>query len=329
MSKIVVARLTTDGTLDPSFGTGGKFLTDLGAGTNDFPFVGTLALQPDGKIVIGGHMGNSVTQENRFLVARVNADGSGLDSSFGTGGEILTQLGTGTNPYSSVLGVAVQPDGKILAAGGAKDSLGNGALLVTRLDVGGTFDSSFGTAGKVLTQLGLGTTPSSGATALALQPDGKILIGGFATDTNNPQADAVLLARLNPDGMSVDSEFGTGGVLVTRLGQSSPVITNLATLALQPDGKIVVGGTAIDALSHHEILVARLSSGGSPDSAFGSGGTVISQLGPGGFSQITGVAIQPDGKIVAAGDGGAGGSSSRAWTRTARSTPRSPRAGRS
>ena len=106
--------------------------------------------------------------------------------------------------------------------------------------------------------------------------------------------------------MSVDSEFGTGGALVTRLGQSSPVITNLATLALQPDGKIVVGGTAIDALSH-EILVARLSSGGSPDSAFGSGGTVISQLGPGGSSQITGLAIQPDGKIVAAGSSGAGG----------------------
>lgn len=302
-NKVVVARLTPEGTLDQMFGTAGKLLTTLDAGPNGAPFPQGLARQSDGKIVVGGVMGDFVTQESRFLVGRVTAQGV-LDSSFDGDGVVLTQVGQGAHPYSSVLALALQPDGKILAAGGASDGNGDGALLLARLDTDGGFDSSFATNGMAFENLGDGAHPDSGATAIVLQPDGKILLGGFATDTDIAQPDAVLLARLDADGKSVDSTFGNAGKVVTRLGAVAPVTTTLNALALQADGKIVVGGFATDAQGHQQFLVARLNADGKGlDAAFAGGGTIIGLPGQTGTasSAVRALALQPDGKIVAVG----------------------------
>jgi len=300
-NKEVVASLNPDGTLDPAFGTGGKVLTTFGTGSSDIPFPQALAIQPDGKIVIGGFV-SGATQ--RLLLARLNADGS-FDAAFGSNGVVVTQLGEGTNPYSGAFAVVLRPDGRILTAGGARTSGNQGAVLVARWNTDGSPDSSFGTNGKATPQLGEGANANSGAFDLALQPDGKIVIAGSATDTNGTQADAALVARLDGDGMGLDASFGSGGKVLGRLGQTSNDIMRPEGLALQPDGKIVLGGQTVDAQSHHKIFVSRLNvDGNGLDSGFVGGGTLITQLGEGGnpYSDLTRLALQPDGKIVGVGN---------------------------
>src|SRR5262249_38376814 len=297
-SKEVVARLNPDGTLDPAFGNGGKVLTTFGTGSSDLPSPQALAIGPDGKIVIGGFV------SGRLLLARLNADGS-FDAAFGSNGVVVTQLGEGTNPYSGAFAVALQPDGRILTGGGARTSGNHGAVLVARWNTDGSLDSSFGTNGKATPQLGEGANADSGVTNLALQPDGKIVIAGSATDTDATQGDAALVARLDGDGTGLDASFGTGGKVLGRLGLTSSDITRPRGLALQPDGKIVLGGYTTDAQSHQQIFVSRLNVDGKGlDSWLVGGGTLITQLGEGlvPSSELTGLALQPDGKIVGVGD---------------------------
>jgi uncharacterized delta-60 repeat protein len=304
-SNIVIARLNPDGTLDPSFGTGGKVLTTLGTGSGDSLFPRAVAIQADGRILVGGLLfPNGGTQ--RPFVARLNSDGS-MDGSYASGGLFAAQLGADPNPYSGLQAIVLQPDGKLLLAGGAKDATGQGAVLVARLNAQGNLDGSFGNGGKATPQLGEGTSPNSGANALALQPDGKIVIAGSGTDTNNPaQPDAAVVARLDSEGKNLDPSFGSGGKVLSRLGQSAPVITTPHAVALQPDGKPVVAGEAIDGSGHQHVLVSRLNADGQGlDPGFATGGTLFTTLGdgPNADSSLSALVLQPDGKIVGAGYG--------------------------
>src|SRR6185312_5368326 len=125
--------------------------------------------QADGKIVVGGQAADS-NHHVRFLVARLNETGGGFDSSFGSGGKVMTQLGIGSQPLSAVAALAVQPDGKILAGGDASPATGNPAFMVERLGTDGTPDAAFGSGGTVVTQLGKGFGAFSAVASLALQP---------------------------------------------------------------------------------------------------------------------------------------------------------------
>jgi uncharacterized delta-60 repeat protein len=308
-SETIVARLTADGSLDPAFGSGGKVLTAYGSAPGViFPLA--VALEPDGRILVGGTYTPNGGSQQPF-VARWNTDGT-PDGSFAGNGFFATQLGEGPAPHSGLGGLAVQPDGRIVLIGGATDSAGEGVVQLARLDTQGNLDPTFGTGGKLLApQLGTGANKGSFATAGALQPDGKIVIAGQATDTNGAQADAALVARFDGDGKALDPTFGTGGKLVGRLGQSAPTITTVSALALQPDGKVVLGGQAVDGSSHQFALFSRLNADGQGlDPGFAAGGTLITQLGSGPtpHSRLLAVVVQPDGKIVGAGSGsGTGG----------------------
>ena len=264
------------GDLDSTFGTGGKVTTDLGCcggGAN------AIAIQTDGKLIAAGASGAGA-----FALSRYNRDGT-LDPTFGTGGIVTTVNGI----FDVFRAVTLQADGKIVAAGSSCSPIGGCfQLAVARYNSDGSLDTSFGLGGSVITTY---TSPIQ-AFAVAIQSDGKIVAAG---GTLSPLASDFILARYNSDG-SLDASFGTGGFVTTDFFGGNDRATGLA---LQKDGKIVavgVGGPSFD------FALARYNADGTLDTTFGSGGLVTTDFGS--FQSANGVAIQSDGKIVAAGVGG-------------------------
>jgi uncharacterized delta-60 repeat protein len=208
-----------------------------------------------------------------------------LDPSFGTSGALHTDLGG----QDSAEAVAVQPEGKIVVAGTASGSPSTATdFALARYSKSGALDATFGSGGKVLTDF---DGSEDVAFAIAPQPDGKIVVGG----TSRSGTDSVLafaLARYNGDG-TLDATFGVGGKVVTRLPWG---IVN--AIGVQPDGKIVAAGSAVTPDgSGREFTLVRYDSDGSIDAGFGSGGKVVWPT----VIEAADVAVQSDGKIVAAG----------------------------
>ena len=273
-----LARFNTDGTLDSTFGSGGKVVTDSGFSTA----IHDIGLQADGKIVVGG--GNSDAGDARnFMVARYQTNGV-LDSTFGSGGISHTNFfGRG----GLALGLAIQPDGKIVEVGvTGLTSYPFDAFGLVRFNSDGTLDTTFGAGGKVTTGFGGGGRGWD----VVVQPDGKLVAAGVAF--SNSAQGGFGLARYNVDG-SPDTSFGDNGTVLTlNAGMARAV-------ALQSDGKIVAAGDHVTPTFSGDFAVARYRSDGSPDSAFGSGGIVTTDFGA--SEAANGVAIQSDGKIVAGG----------------------------
>ncbi len=261
-----LARYNPDGTLDTSFGAGGRVVTDFGP--NGFSRIAALALQPDGKLVGAGTHGSGLA------LVRYNANGT-LDTSFGTGGKVSTnQSGATEEIYALVL----QPDGKLVAAGVRFE--GNSALALWRYNANGTPDSTFGVGGRVTGPFGTGY-------ALALQPDGKLIAAGGNFG----------LARYNANG-TLDNSFGAGGMAAFNFGSSFSVAN---ALALQPDGKIIAGGLFFNNVIS-QFALARYTPNGALDASFGTGGQVTTDLDNGGNDTLYALGLYPDGKIAAAGN---------------------------
>ncbi len=260
------------GDLDSSFGTGGLVTTDF-AGRGDFGLA--VALQSDGKIVAAGNSSAVGVFSVNFALARYNTNGS-LDSTFGTGGTVLTSFG---GNLSAAFDVAVQPDDKIVAVGVAGSDFG-----IARYSANGTLDPTFGSGGLVTTDFG----GSDQANGIALQPDGKIVVVG-------PLQGKIGVARYNTDG-SLDSTFGSGGKVMT---DASPSFDGAFDVAVW-SGKIVVGGgTGLYRSGASDFQVVRYNADGSLDSSFGGGGIVTTDFGD--SDNIFGIAVTAGGKITAAG----------------------------
>jgi uncharacterized delta-60 repeat protein len=289
------------GDLDTAFGQGGKVTTTV-SGDRD---VGeAVAIQPDGKIVVGGVAGTSSGNDSaNFGLARFNADGS-LDTSFGTGGKVTTDF---YNHFDVIFQLVIQPDGKILAAGTVHSLLSGGVdqpgIGVARYNTDGTLDSSFaqgefGGGGKSATFV---LNAQAWGYAIALQPDGKIVVAGSTGKLGDDTTLTFTLIRLNSDG-TLDTSFGGGtGRPIVQFGHRSEAFA----VAIQPDDKILACGYAQSGATpvsdSSQFAIARLNTDGSLDTTFGSGGKVTTDfLGHNAFAQ--GVAIQPDGKIVLAGE---------------------------
>jgi uncharacterized delta-60 repeat protein len=217
-----VVRYNANGTLDSSFGSGGKVTTSLGS-HNDFGQA--VVLQPDGKIVVGGY--TSTGTAIVFAVVRYNTNGS-LDTSFGSGGKVIAP-GSATE---EALGVALEPDGRIVLAG--LTIVGVGDFDVMRFNTDGSLDTSFGSGGKVTTDVTPGQFDVG--RAVAVQPDGKIVVTGI-TEGASPEDFAVV--RYNLDG-SLDGTFGAGGIVRNDLYPGT--INEAHAIVIQPDGQIVVAG---------------------------------------------------------------------------------------
>ncbi len=274
-----LARYNADGNLDTGFNGSGKVVTPIGSG-DDYAYA--LAVQPDGKLVAAGTCANGGPYD--FCLARYNTNGS-LDTSFNGSGKVITSIGSGDdNAYA----LAVQPDGKLAVAGTCSNG-GNSDFCLARYNNDGSLDTSFNGSGKVITSIGSG---SDYAVALALQPDGKLVATGGCG--NGLSAD-FCLARHNTDG-SLDNSFNGSGKVVTSIGNG---VADAKTLALQPDGKLVVAGVCATG-SNHDFCLTRYNADGSLDTAFNGSGVVVTPVGSnGGLAHA--LALQPDGKLVAAG----------------------------
>ena len=222
------------------------------------------------------------------------------DPGFGDDGIVTTQVG-GPGDWGSAFALAVQADGKLVAAGGLDED----EFALARYNADGSPDTGFGAGGKVTTNLTSGgSTYADEARAVSIQSDGKILAAGFAGAFPNSGGNAgtFALVRYNANG-SLDTGFGTGGKVVIDGGTlDGPAYA----MALQPDGKIVLAGGAFNFdldSSSDDFALARFNTDGSLDSGFGDGGIVLTDLGGSAEDQANAVAIQSDGKIVAAGYG--------------------------
>lgn len=271
--RVAVVRYRANGTLDDSFGGGGVVRTDLSGGED---VVHDVAIQANGRIVAVGYAG----VEPRFTVLRYRSDGR-LDRSFGDRGTVQI-----ARRWGVARSVAVQPDGRIVVTG--YDGYG---LLVARYRSDGTPDGTFGRRGlvrKVVSEIF--------PLAVALQPNGKIVVGGdydiFARG----------LARFTADGR-LDDTFGGDGTVRTRVGSGEQAV---AALAIQPNGRIVAAGYygphegGTDEVFH--IAVTRHLRSGKLDDSWSGNGKVTTDFPGGAFAR--GVALQGDGKVVVAGGGG-------------------------
>lgn len=280
-SDFALLRVDSHGALDSGFGTGGKVTTSIGSSTDG---AAALALQPDGKIVAAGYSANASTVAD-FALARYNANGS-LDTAFDGDGRVTTDI-LGSDDEAAAL--ALQPDGKIVVAGrtytGTVDD-----FAVVRYNANGSIDTGFGGGGASETPIGAG---SAYPTAMALQPDGKIVVAGYTLDGINEDFAVV---RYNANG-SLDSSFGTNGEVTTG---TDSVDEEAHAVALQPDGKIVIAGLHA-AGGAFDMAIVRYEADGSLDTGFGTGGEVDVSFGH-ADDEASGIALQPDGRIVVVGD---------------------------
>ncbi len=290
-SDFALVRYNTDGSLDDTFSGGGRVTTNFG-GDDDEAF--GVAIQADGKIVVIGF--SDANRDFDFALARYNPDGS-LDTSFGGDGKVLTDFGGSDD---EAFGVAIQADGKIVVAG-FSDVNGDFDFAIVRYNPDGSLDNTFGSGGKITTDFGGGS--DDGAFALSIQTDGRIVASGFSIPGVGKTADFAI-ARYNPDG-SLDTTFGNGGGVLTDFNNHSDDVS--FAIAIQTDGKIVAAGFSdTGSGSATDFAIARYNTDGSPDTTFDNDGKVITDFG-GDDDEANGVAIQSDGKIVAAGFSDANG----------------------
>ncbi|MBL8310198.1 MAG: hypothetical protein JNL19_07240 [Burkholderiales bacterium] len=274
------------GTLDASWATlsplgAGKLISAVGSGAD---MARAIALQPDGKVVVAGYCHNG--SDDDFCVARYSASGE-LDTSFGGAGTVITPIGT-SNDYAYA--VTVQPDGKIIVAGHCWGGASYDFCLA-RYSANGQLDTNFNGTGKVITPIGTG---GDRAYALALQPDGKIVVAGYCRIGSTYD---FCLARYSASG-GLDTSFNGSGIVTTAISTGDDYAR---ALVLQPDGKIVVAGNCWLVGPVYGLCLARYSASGALDPTFDADGTVITSIATGvDFAAAAAVALQPDGKIIVA-----------------------------
>jgi uncharacterized delta-60 repeat protein len=240
-ANFAMVRLNANGTLDAGFGSGGKVATEL---ANAYAESSAVALQADGKILLGGYANDYSTGLSDAAIVRYNANGT-VDASYGAGGVRLLDFGQADD---NVRALVVLSDGHVLAAGYANDQNGNSDFALARLTAGGSLDASFGNGGLVLTSFGY----LDQARAMAVQPDGKIVLVGHAMVESGLD---FAMARYNADG-SLDATFGNGGLYVFDLGLDD---TAAAAVALDGDVIVVAGTTFNVETSAADFALMRLA----------------------------------------------------------------------
>ena len=267
--------------LPSGFGASGKVTTAIGSGADS---IRALAVQPDGKIVVAGVASNGA--DNDFAVARYNTDGS-LDATFDGDGKFTYGWGSGHDEANAV---TIQPDGRIVVVG---TSYNGSAFLYTlvRLNPNGSLDTTFDADGIVTTAVY--TKNNDIAQSVLIQPDGKILAAGQSYNGSNTDFS---LARYNSNG-SLDTTFNKTGKVITAFGSSHDYIYDLA---VQTDGKILVAGTSYTG-SKYNFALARYTAAGALDKTFDGDGKLTTSMTT-GTDRAYGMVLQPDGKILVAGE---------------------------
>jgi uncharacterized delta-60 repeat protein len=272
-TDFLLVRFNPDGSLDTTFGNGGKVTTDF-FGRNDV--ARSAVLQPDGRIVVVGY-GTTTNENKRIAVARYQNDGS-LDLTFNSTGYLLIGLNGIINQEAADM--ALQPDGKVLLAGQVDSN-----LAVFRLNIDGSLDLTFNSIGYFRA---IGNPGAS----IGLQPDGKIVVS-TASYTNTSDFD---ITRLTQSG-TLDNSFGNNGWTFTSIGGGdSPV-----RMAVQQNGKLIVTGFTVSSNATYDTVVVRYGQDSALDPTFGNGGIIVSDLSPTKNDAPSDVLIRRDGKILVSG----------------------------
>jgi uncharacterized delta-60 repeat protein len=282
VNEFALARYTADGTLDTTFGKKGKVITAVSG--HDVWFDG-MAMDGSGRIVLAGQS-DGVTP----TLVRYTPNGA-LDTSFGTGGVLMTNI----SAINSGVNVVLQPDGKIVLACTPIDPATNShEFMAARFNANGTVDSTFGSGGVVTTHLG----GDDGIGGMTIQGDGKIVLVGHETD-GNYNVSTLYLVRYNTDG-TLDNTFGSSGVV--SLTNAPGIVPTPRGVAVQSDGQIVFGGDWGDPVTQKVALFAvRVSPSGVLETSYGDGGAAwVDAPGVGGGA-ANAIALQPDGALLIAG----------------------------
>ena len=276
--RFAAARYLPSGAPDHTFSQDGTLITSF-PGDAD---AADVAVQSDGKIVLAGSAGG------RFALARYGPAGR-LDPGFGGDGRVLTEMGGGD---SFARGVAIQHDGRIVVVGSA-----GGRVAVARYGLGGHLDASFTGDGTATTEFP--RMMSAQGFAVALQSDGAIVVGAQVAGHNGYQFG---LVRYHPSG-NLDRSLGGDGRVVTLFADDTESL--LYALDIAPDRTIVAGGWQLPLAGHGKFALARYTPDhGSLDPTFGGDGRVVTEMRRG---RAFGLAFEPDGRIVAAGESRAHG----------------------
>ena len=259
---VAIARYNADGTLDTSFGVGGKVFTDFGGFSDSATDV---KIQNDGKILICGKTnftdGSTYPQEyssqhGNFILARYNTNGT-LDSSFGTNGKVVLSFGDNNNgDFGNSL--LLTDDQKIIVSG-----ISNQMVAVAKFDSNGTLDSSFGVDGAATTDIGLSGSSLIDVTSMKFQKDGKFIVAGEKYTSYN-EGKAFMMVRYNANG-DLDATFGNQGKVFTEFTYSND---SAYQILFQPDGKIILVGRAFGA----SLAMTRYSEDGILDLTFAISG---------------------------------------------------------
>jgi len=286
-----LAGITRTGQLNTAFGTAnGVVLYNLSTSTDTLTAIVRMA---DGRYVGCGVYFTPGTG-NDFFTARFMSDGS-LDTTFDGSGYAVTPFlpsGAGGQLVDQCNAVVAQSDGMIVSAGFTAEQ-GPDHVALTRHTASGQLDTLFGSGGLVDINASATSNGNSHANALLVQPDGKLLVAGYAGGTGNTD---MLVMRLNGDG-SPDAAFGTGGITRTPVGTGEDIAN---AMVLQPDGRIVIAGSSVAADGRRDFALARYMSDGTLDPSFGTGGLVTTPVGPGDDIAFA-LTLMPWGRLIAAG----------------------------
>jgi len=279
-NNLALARYNSiDGTLDGTFGSGGKVVTDFG-GANEYST--SVIQQADGKLIVAGNEVTSLgTAFYKPIVVRYNVDGT-LDTTFDTDGKVTLSMGGSARVRQAVQ----QADGKLMLVGYLNSATTD--TFMVRLLSDGAIDSTFGTSGKVVTDV-RGTADSG--YAVIQQPDSKLVVAGSTSD--GYVLDTVLL-RYTATGV-LDTTFDGDGKVITKIGGVDDFANSLL---LQPDGKLVVSGLRTNVNDY--VYVARYNSNGSLDTTFDADGIQTASWTT-SYNRSESMARQADGKLVVVG----------------------------
>lgn len=274
-------RYNHDGTIDNTFGISGRVSTHIGM--QEYEEATSMLIQNDNKIIIAGSALDS-TFDPFIVLVRYNIDGS-LDSSFGNGGKVITNIGSGCGSED----ITLQIDQKIIVAGQASFGGSPTEYVISRYNTNGSLDTAFGLGGIVNTDLGYTGQESR---HVVIQDDGKIVVAGIGNHNKT------VIMRYNLDG-TLDSFFGTGGHVITISPNNPNIHFSANSISLQSDGKLIVAASEANGWPNDSIAIIRYNTDGSIDNTFGHNGFAKFYFGTTSYG--IDLAVQNDGKIVCAG----------------------------
>ncbi len=281
---IAVVRLTTNGSLDTSFGTNGVATTSISANED---LAEGIAIDGNGKIIVAGTTDNGSDYD--IFVVRFNTDGT-LDTSFDNDGKVTKDISAGSDNAKDVI---IQSDNKIIVAGSAYfSSAGKTKVVVLKYKTDGSLDNGFDSDGIVSTSVSSGDAYSS---AVTLDSDEKILVTGYCYNSSGYEDFFVL--RYKSDG-SLDTGFDADGIVETDLGGD---LEEAYGITVASDGKIIVAGYTYQGSSGDDIAVVKYNTDGSLDTSFDTDGIVITDVSSGSNDDGYDVALDGNNKIVVAG----------------------------